>query len=78
MDALQPRAEYERRLTDRRERIAALDRINLLISNTRLALAAVGAVSLWLAFVRATISPGWPIAIGVGFGLLAFVHARHV
>jgi hypothetical protein len=73
-----PRAEYERRLTDRRERIAALDRINLLISNGRLVLAAVGAVLLWMGFVRATISPAWPIAIGVAFGLLAFVHARQL
>jgi MutS-like protein len=78
MNALQPRAEYERRLTERRERIAALDRVNLLISNARLGLAAVGAVLLWMAFVRATISPAWPMAIGVAFGLLAFVHARQL
>jgi hypothetical protein len=73
-----PRAEYERRLTERRKRIAALDRVNLLISNTRLALAALGAVLLWMALVRATISPAWPIAILVAFGLLAFVHARQL
>jgi MutS domain V len=74
----EPRAEYERRLTARRERIAALDRINLLISNGRLVLAAVGAVLLWMAFGRAAISPAWPMAIGVAFGLLAFVHARQL
>ena len=74
----EPRAEYERRLGDRRERIAVLDRINLLISNGRLALAAVGAVLLWMAFGRASISPAWPIAIGVAFGVLAFVHARQL
>jgi hypothetical protein len=73
-----PRAEYERRLTERRKRIAALDRVNLLISNTRLALAALGAVLLWMALVRATISPAWPIATLVAFGLLAFVHARQL
>jgi len=78
MNALQPRGEYERRLTERRERIAALDRINLLISNGRLALAAIGAVLLWMAFVRASISPAWPMAIGVAFGVLAFVHARQL
>ena len=73
-----PRAEYERRLTERRERIAALDRRNLLISNGRLILAGIGAVLLWMAFVRATISPAWPLAAGVAFGVLAFVHARQL
>ncbi|HKB09245.1 MAG TPA: hypothetical protein VKD69_01280 [Vicinamibacterales bacterium] len=73
-----PRAEYERRLAARRERIAALDRVTLLISNGRLILAALGAILLWLAFVRAAVSPGWPIAAGIAFGLLAFVHAQQL
>ena len=50
--SLSPSSEYERRLAAWRERIAALDRINFIISNTRLALALTGAVVLWLAFVR--------------------------
>ena len=73
-----PRDEYQRRLTDRRERMAALDRINLRISNGRLALAAVVAALVWMAFGRATISPVWPIGAGLVFGILAVVHAQHL
>ena len=73
-----PRDEYQRRLTDRRERMAALDRINLRISNGRLALAAVVAALVWMAFGRATISPAWPIGAGLAFGILAVVHAQHL
>jgi hypothetical protein len=70
-----PRAEYERRLSDWRERIAVLDRRHHLYSNARLILAVVGAVLLWQAFVRARISPWWPIADLLGFAVLAVVHA---
>jgi hypothetical protein len=73
-----PRQEYERRLALWRERIAALDRINLLISNARLILAVGGAVLLWMAFVRATIAPAWPIAAWVAFGVLAVIHAKRL
>jgi hypothetical protein len=73
-----PRDEYQRRLTDRRERMAALDRINLRISNGRLALAAVAAALVWMAFGRAAISPAWPIGAGLVFGILAVVHAQHL
>ena len=73
-----PRDEYERRLADRRARIAALDRINRRISNARLLVAAVIAVLLWTAVVRATISPAWPIAAAVTFGILAVVHAKQL
>jgi MutS-like protein len=73
-----PRAEYERRLADRRARIAALERVNLLISNGRLILAGAAAILLWLAFVRAAVSPAWPVAAGVAFGALAFLHARQL
>jgi MutS-like protein len=69
-----PRSEYERRLAGWRERIASLDRINLWISNGRLALAGAGAILLWMAFVRAAISPAWPIVVWVAFGVLAVVH----
>src|SRR5206468_2497138 len=70
-----PRAEYERRLASWRARIEALDRANLLISNTRLAIAAAGAVLLWQAFVRARISPWWPIGAWSAFAALAVYHA---
>jgi hypothetical protein len=78
LDACPPRAEYDRRLAAWRERIVALDRINLLISNGRLILAAGGAVLLWMAFVRATISPAWPVAAWFAFGVLAVIHAKQL
>ena len=40
-----------------RERIAALDRVTLHISQGRLVLGVTGAILLWMAFVRASISP---------------------
>jgi hypothetical protein len=73
-----PRAEYERRLASWRQRIAALDRINLLISNGRLILAGTGAVLLWMAFFRATISPAWPVVAWLAFGVLAVIHAKQL
>jgi hypothetical protein len=73
-----PRAEYERRLASWRERIAALDRINLWISNGRLILAGTGAVLLWMAFVRATIAPAWPVVVWFAFGVLAVIHAKQL
>ena len=73
-----PREEYERRLADRNARAAALDRLTFRISNARLILAGAIAVLLWTAFVRATISPAWPIAAAVGFGVLAVVHAKQL
>jgi predicted ATPase len=73
-----PRAEYERRLAHWRERIAALDRINFRISNGRLALGVAGAILLWMAFVRATVSPAWPVAVWLAFAVLAVVHARRL
>jgi hypothetical protein len=73
-----PGAEYERRLARWRERIAALDRINLHISNGRLVLGVAGAVLLWMAFVRATVSPWWPVAAWLAFAVVAVVHATRL
>ncbi|MCU1381487.1 MAG: mismatch repair protein MutS domain protein [Acidobacteria bacterium] len=73
-----PKAEYETRLALRRERMAALDRANFMVSNIRLAIALVGAVLLWLAFVRASISPWWPVAAWLSFGALAAIHAKRL
>jgi len=73
-----PSSEYERRLASWRERIAALDRINFIISNTRLAIALIGAILLWLAFVRASIPPLWPLAAWLSFGVLAAIHAKRL
>jgi hypothetical protein len=76
--ALSPSSEYERRLASWRERIAALDRLNVTISNIRLAIALAGAVLLWMAFVRASISPLWPFAAWLSFGVLAVLHAKRL
>ena len=73
-----PRLEYERRLAFWRERIAELDRVNFIIANTRLAIAGVGAVLLWMAFVRWSISPWWPAAAWLSFAVLAAVHAKRL
>jgi MutS domain V len=73
-----PHEEYERRLAERRARIAALDRINFIISNIRLVLALGGAVLLWMAVVRASISPAWPLATWVAFGVLAAIHGKRL
>lgn len=71
-----PRAEYDRRLAGWRARIAELDRTHLLLSNSRLVVAGAGAVSLWMAAVRASISGAWPVIAWLTFGVLAVVHAR--
>jgi hypothetical protein len=73
-----PRAEYDRRLAFWRDRITALDRINLLFSNGRLGVATLGAVLLWMAFIGGSISPWWPLAAWLVFGALAAVHAKRV
>lgn len=71
-----PSAEYHRRLASRRARIAELERTHLLLSNGRLAVAGAGAVLLWLAFVRAAVSPAWSLLPGLAFAALVVVHAR--
>jgi hypothetical protein len=73
-----PRAEYESRLAVRRERIAELDRVNFIISNTRLVIALTGAVLLWVALVRGSISPAWPLGVWLSFGALAVFHAKRL
>jgi hypothetical protein len=75
---VEPRPEYERRLSHWRARIAALDRVNLQISYGRLVLGVTGAILLWLAFVSATISPAWPVGVWLAFGVLAVIHARQL
>lgn len=71
-----PRADYTQRLAAWRERIAQFDRTHRLLSNIRLTLGIAGAVLLWQAFVRARISPWWPVADWVVFAAIAVHHAR--
>ena len=72
---MNPRAEYERRLLDWRAKIALLDRRHLLVSNARLVVAVAGAILLWQAYIRARISPWWPVADGIVFAAIAVYHA---
>jgi MutS domain V len=71
-----PRAEYERRLSDWQLRIASYERSHMFLSNSRLAVAAGGAVVLWLALARSALSPVWLLVPLLGFLALAIVHAR--
>src|SRR6185503_7978843 len=73
-----PRTEYDRRLARWRAQLSRLAGVNLRISNARLVAAVAGAVLLWMAFVGATISPAWPVAAWLVFGVLAVVHARRL
>jgi hypothetical protein len=76
MREITPQLVYARRLQMWRERCAALDRSHLFVSNSRLVVAAGGAVSLWLAFWRNSISPAWSLALGAVFVGLIVWHAR--
>jgi hypothetical protein len=69
-------SEYQQRLSDRRRRIAELERTHLHLSNLRLLIAAIGAVVLWLAFARAALSPWWALAVWLVFGAVAVAHAK--
>ncbi len=75
---IDPREEYQLRLAARRRRIAALDRVNLALSNLRLAIAVAGAALLWMAVARRSISPLWPIAACVVFAVVAVIHAARL
>src|SRR5262249_51218282 len=70
-----PRGEYRRRLAAWRARIAALDRVNFTLSNLRLGIALAGAVCLWLAVGRRSISPLGPIGAWLAFAAVAVIHA---
>src|SRR6185295_20050472 len=72
----EPRAEYESRLKGWRERLADLGGRHLLLSNARLAAAAIIAIVLWLAFIRASLSAWWIVVCAVAFAVLAVAHAR--
>jgi MutS-like protein len=71
-----PKAEYERRLALKRDRVEQLQRRHLVISNLRLALFVTFAVILWLALARSALSAAWALAPVVAFCVLLVVHAR--
>ena len=76
MDASDPRAEYRRRIDLWNGEIARGDHLYLVVSNARLALAAVTAVAAWQAFVSHRISVVWPVVLALAFAGLVAVHAR--
>ena len=71
-----PKAEYERRLVLRRDRVEQLQHRHLVISNLRLALFVTCGVILWLALARSVLSAAWVLAPAFAFGVLLVVHAR--
>ncbi len=74
--AIDPRAEYARRITRWNEAIAAGERRHLRIANVRLGLFATAGVIAWLAFAREAV-PGWLVVVpGLAFGALMVVHAH--
>ena len=70
-----PRGEYQRRLAAWRARIAALDRVNFTLSNLRVGIALAGSVLLWMAAVRHSISPIWPLGAWLAFAVVVIIHA---
>ncbi len=71
-----PRAEYERRLGERRRKASEKARRHLLLSNSRLAVFLAAAVMTWLAFESRLFSPLWLLAPGALFLLLVVIHSR--
>ena len=73
-----PRAEYARRLQSRRDAAAKQARLDLAISNGRLAVGLAAAVVAWLAFGGRVLSPAWLAAPGLVFLLLVVLHERAI
>ena len=71
----EPRHEYQRRLANWDARIARGERTHVLLSNLRLAAAALAALVVWL-IVRNGIAAAWLLAPALGFAVLVVVHAR--
>src|SRR5437899_186830 len=71
-----PREEYVRRLADRRAEAARQARIEIAISNGRLAAAVAAAILGWLAFYEGSLSGWWLIAPAALFSVLVVVHDR--
>ena len=76
MTDITPQVMYARRLQMWRDRLAALDRSHLFVSNSRLIVAGGIALTLWLAFVRTSISPAWSLALSFVFIGLVVWNAR--
>ena len=73
--ALDPRAEYTRRITVWGQRIAAHERTHAVLANCRLATAALAALLAVLA-IRTALSAWWLLVPAAVFGVLVVVHAQ--
>jgi len=71
-----PRAEYERRLHERRQEQARQDRLHLALSNARLAVVIAAAVMAWLVFESQMLRAGWLAIPALVFLVLVAVHSR--
>jgi len=70
------RAEYTRRLGDRRETAAIRSRHAAIAANLRLLVFATGVVMAWLAFGSGSLAAGWLVVPTLLFVVLLFVHDR--
>jgi hypothetical protein len=75
-DQREPRAEYVRRLADRRAAAARQARLDLWVSNARLATIAAAGLVAWLAWRAGAIAPWWIAAPAAVFLLLVVTHGR--
>ena len=73
--ALDPRAEYTRRIAVWDRRIAAHERTHAILANCRLATAALAAILVLLS-IRTALSAWWLLVPAAVFGVLVVVHAK--
>lgn len=71
-----PRSFYTRRLADLAADRAVGERRHVLVSNLRLLVFAVGALTAWLIFVPNAIGPAWLLLPALAFAVLMIAHAR--
>lgn len=71
-----PRAEYSRRLAERRHSLARLQQLERRLADARLAVFTLGVALLGLALWAGRVSWLWTLAPGVVFVVLVVVHAR--
>src|ERR1700733_5649365 len=70
---MNPRAEYNLRLNQRRETFAQHQRIHIRIGQVRLGIFALAAAIAWAAYSRDSVSAWWPLApLGLFIGALAY------
>ncbi len=71
-----PAEEYKQRRSIRKASVASFEKIHIRLGNTRLLLAIVAAILLWMSLHRHSLSPWWIAAPIDVFGGIAFWHSR--